>query len=34
VGIIRMDDGCETAGKRNDRDGWSFDSVMLWLGRR
>jgi hypothetical protein len=35
VGVIeQMDDECKTAVKGNDVDGWSFDGVVLWLGRR
>jgi hypothetical protein len=32
--VIRRDDGREMAVKGNDDDGWSFDGVVLWLGRR
>jgi hypothetical protein len=32
--IVRRDDGCETAVKGNDDNGWSSDGMMLWLGRR
>jgi hypothetical protein len=28
------DDEYETAVKENDDGGWSFDGVVLWLGRR
>jgi hypothetical protein len=31
---MRRDDRRETAVKGNDDDGWSFDDVVIWLGRR
>jgi hypothetical protein len=31
---VWRDDERETAVKGNDDDGWSFDGVVLWLGRR
>jgi hypothetical protein len=31
---MRRDDGCGTAVKENNGGGWSFDGVVLWLGRR
>jgi hypothetical protein len=31
---VRIDDGREMAVKENDNDKWSFDDVVLWLGRR
>jgi hypothetical protein len=31
---VRRDNGHEIAVKGNDDDGWSFDGVMLWLGRK
>jgi hypothetical protein len=32
--IVQRDYGRGTAVKGNDDDGWSFDDVVLWLGRR
>jgi hypothetical protein len=32
--IVQMDDECKTAVKGNDDSGWSFNGVVLWLGRR
>jgi hypothetical protein len=32
--IVRRDSECETMVKGNDSDGWSFDDVVLWLGRK
>jgi hypothetical protein len=32
--IVWRDNGCKTAVKGNDGGGWSFDGLMLWLGRR
>jgi hypothetical protein len=32
--IVQWDIGHGTAVKENDDDGWSFDGVVLWLGRR
>jgi hypothetical protein len=32
--IVRRDDGCGMAVKGNGGGGWSFDGVVLWLGRR
>jgi hypothetical protein len=31
---MRRDAGHETTVKGNDSDWWSFDGVVLWLGRR
>jgi hypothetical protein len=31
---VQMDDGCEVAVKGNNGGGWSYDSMVLWLGRR
>jgi hypothetical protein len=32
--VMWRDDGCGTDVKRNDDGGWSYDGVVLWLGRR
>jgi hypothetical protein len=32
--VVQRDDGCEIAMKGNDSGGWSYDGVVLWLGRR
>ncbi len=32
--IVQRDDGCGTTVKGNDDGGWSFDDVVLCLGRR
>jgi hypothetical protein len=32
--VMRKDDVCGTAVKKNNNGGWSFDGVVLWLGRR
>jgi hypothetical protein len=31
---MRRDDECGTVVKENNGGGWSFDGVVLWLGRR
>jgi hypothetical protein len=31
---MRKGNSREIAVKENDSDGWSFDGMMLWLGRR
>jgi hypothetical protein len=31
---VWRDDGCGTVVKGNESDGWSFNGVVLWLGRR
>jgi hypothetical protein len=31
--IVRRDDERETTVKGNDSGGWSFDGMVLWLGR-
>jgi hypothetical protein len=31
---MRRDDECGTMVKGNDDGGWSFDCVVLWLGKR
>jgi hypothetical protein len=32
--VMRRDDGHGTMVKRNDGGRWSFNGVVLWLGRR
>jgi hypothetical protein len=32
--IVEMGDECGTTVEENDGGGWSFDGVVLWLGRR
>jgi hypothetical protein len=32
--VVRMNDGHKTSVKENDDDRWSFDGVVLWLGRK
>jgi hypothetical protein len=32
--VVRRDDRRRTTVKENDDGGWSFDGVVLWLGRR
>jgi hypothetical protein len=32
--VVRRDDSRETAMKGNDGGKWSFDYVVVWLGRR
>jgi hypothetical protein len=32
--VVQRDDGRKTAVTGNDDGGWSFDGMVLWLGRR
>jgi hypothetical protein len=32
--VVWRDDGCKTAVKENDNNGWSSDGMVLWLERR
>jgi hypothetical protein len=32
--VVRMNDGRKTSVKGNDDGRWSFDGVVLWLGRK
>jgi hypothetical protein len=34
VGIVQMDDGRETAVKRNNDGRWNSNDMVLWLERR